>query len=447
VNFDHLRPAEQIAAVMDRIYRQGLTTTSGGNLSILDEAGDLWITPRGVDKGALAAADVVRVSPDGRLTGSHPPSVELPFHQIIYRSRPDLRAIVHAHPAALVAFSLVRRIPDTTLVHGARAVCGAPGMAGYGLPGSAALGAQIAEVFARGCDAVMLENHGAVAGGRDLARAFVAFETLDQCARLEIDARRLGKPAGLSEEQLRLAARHEAAALEELSGRAPGEEERRARVEVVTFVRRAVERGLFASAHGTVSVRLGNAAEDAFLVTPAAVDRLHLEPGDLVRIEGGRREAGKHPDPSVRLHAAIYARHPGVGAVIVARPPSLTAFAVTQEPFDTRTIPECWIVLRDVPRLPFGATFLDPAATADRFGPASPVALVQNEGVVVTGTSVLHAFDRLEVAEHGARGLVACRALGEIVRIDDAQIEDIRRAFSGWEGEPRGSSATKPRSA
>lgn len=426
VNFDQLPPAEQIPALMDRIYRQGLTTTSGGNLSVLDPAGDLWITPSRVDKGALTPDDIVRVSPDGRVSGRHPPSVELPFHQVIYRSRPDLRGIVHAHPAALVAFSLVRRIPDTTLVRGAREVCGAPGMAEYGLPGSEALGAQIGAVFARGCDAVMLENHGAVAGGRDLGRAFLAFETLEQCARLEIDARRLGEPARLSEEQLRLAARHEDAPLEELSSRDRGSEEQRARAEVVTFVRRAVERGLFASAHGTVSVRLD---DGAFLVTPAGVDRLHVEPGDLVRIEGGRREAGKHPDPSVRLHLAIYARQPHVRAVIVARPPSLAAFTVTAEPFDTRTIPECWIVLRDVPRLPFGATFLDPAATAERFDPERPVALVQNEGVVATGGTLLQAFDRLEVAEHGARGLVACRALGEIVRIDDAQIEDIRRAF------------------
>jgi L-fuculose-phosphate aldolase len=430
VNPGSLHPAEQIVQLMDRIYRQGLTTTSGGNLSILEEGGDLWITPSGVDKGALTPADIVRVSPDGRASGRHQPSVELPFHQVIYRSRPDLRGIVHAHPAGLVAFSLARRIPDTALVRGARAVCGAAGMAAYGLPGSDLLGAQIGEVFARGCDAVMLENHGAVAGGRDLGRAFLAFETLDQCARLEIDARRIGTPAGLTDEQLRLAARHEGAALEEISGGDPGSEERRTRDQVVAFVRRAVERGLFASAHGAVSVRLGDRAEGAFLVTPADADRLHLEAGDLVRIEGGRRETGKRPDPAVQLHAAIYARQPQVGAVITARPPSLTAFAVTAQPFDTRTIPECWMVLRDVPRLPFGATFLDPGATADRFGPASPVALVQNEGVVATGGSLLQAFDRLEVAEHGARGLVACRALGELVRITDDQIEDIRRAFS-----------------
>ena len=141
------------------------------------------------------------------------------------------------------------------------------------------------------------------------------------------------------------------------------------------------------------------------------------------------RERGKRPDPSALLHAALYARQPHVGAAILAHPPALAAFAVTDRPLDTRTIPECYIVLRDVPRLPFGATFDDPARTAALFTPRVPVALVQNEGVITTGETILQAFDRLEVAEHGARGLVACRALGEVVPIDDAQIREIAAAF------------------
>lgn len=426
MDLTRLHPAEQLVQVMDRIYRQGLTTTSGGNLSVREEGGDLWITPSGVDKGALTPGDIVRVAPDGSVHGRHRPSVELPFHEVVYRSRPELRGIVHAHPAGLVAFSLVRRIPETGLVRGLRAACGRVGMAAYGLPGSAALGEEIGRAFASGCDAVVLENHGAVAGGRDLSRAFIAFESLELCARLEIDARRLGAPAGLTGEQLRQAAAHEAAPLEERAARAPDPDERRVREEIVAFVRRACARGLFASAQGAVSARL---AGGAFLVTPATVDRLHLEPSDLVRIEGGRREAGKEPDPAVRFHAALYAHQPSVNAVFVASPPALGAFAASAEPFDTRTIPECYIVLRDVRRLPFGATFLDAQATAAGFTPASPVALVQHEGAVATGGSLLQAFDRLEVAEHSARALVACRSLGPRVPITEAEIAAIRQAF------------------
>jgi L-fuculose-phosphate aldolase len=428
---NHLHPAEQLVQVMDRIYRQGLTTTSGGNLSILDERGHLWITPSGVDKGALTPRDIVRVAPGGTATGPHRPSVELPFHQLIYRARPELRAVVHAHPAALVAWSLVRRAPDPALLAGTRRACGAVGMAPYGLPGSAALGEQIGRVFAAGCDAVMLENHGAVVGGPDLARAFMAFEALDHCARVGIDALRLSArsghpPTALTPAQLDRAERAEPA-LEELAGRDHGSEERRARMEVIALVRRACERGLFSAEGGSLSLRLDHGA---FLVTPAGLDRARLEPGDLVRVEAGRREAGKRPDPSVLLHAAILARQPHVASVILAHPPSLSAFAVAGVPLDTRTIPECYIVLRDVPTLPFEATFEDLDATAARFTPASPVALVRNEGVIATGQSLIQAFDRLEVAEHGARGLVACRTLGEVVMIDDAQVRDIEKAFA-----------------
>jgi L-fuculose-phosphate aldolase len=87
---------------MARIYQYRMTTTSGGNLSILDSDGSIWITPARIDKGALRVSDIVRVFPDGSSEGLHRPSSEFPFHQQIYACRPDLRAIVHAHPVALV---------------------------------------------------------------------------------------------------------------------------------------------------------------------------------------------------------------------------------------------------------------------------------------------------------------------------------------------------------
>ena len=101
---------------MERIYRYRMTTTSGGNLSIRDDDGSIWITPARVDKGSLRREDIVRVRPDGTVDGPHRPSSEFPFHRAIYAARPDLRAIVHAHPVALVAFSICRRVPDTRLL-------------------------------------------------------------------------------------------------------------------------------------------------------------------------------------------------------------------------------------------------------------------------------------------------------------------------------------------
>src|SRR5438132_4132374 len=121
---DLIHPRDAIMRTMERIYRYRMTTTSGGNLSIRDDNGDVWITPAGIDKGTLRREDIICVHGDGTAHGPHRPSSELPFHQEIYGTRPDIRGIVHAHPVALVAFSLVHEVPNTRLFHQARHVCG-----------------------------------------------------------------------------------------------------------------------------------------------------------------------------------------------------------------------------------------------------------------------------------------------------------------------------------
>jgi L-fuculose-phosphate aldolase len=133
---DLLHPCDEIMQTMERIYRYRMTTTSGGNLSIRTGDGDTWITPARIDKGSLTRQDIVCVKTDGQVAGPHRPSSEFPFHKAIYEARPDLKAIVHAHPVALVAFSICGQIPNTRLFHQARFVCGEPAFAPYALPGS-----------------------------------------------------------------------------------------------------------------------------------------------------------------------------------------------------------------------------------------------------------------------------------------------------------------------
>src|SRR6187397_2095489 len=91
----YLHPRDEILQAMERIYRYRMTTTSGGNLSIRDCLGNIWITPARVDKGNLTRHDVVCVRKDGTVDGRHRPSSELPFHEAIYKRRPDIRGIVH----------------------------------------------------------------------------------------------------------------------------------------------------------------------------------------------------------------------------------------------------------------------------------------------------------------------------------------------------------------
>src|SRR5688572_9523010 len=96
-----LHPRDALLQTMERIYRYRMTTTSGGNLSIREENGDIWITPARVDKGRLRREDIVCMRANGKREGLHPPSSEFPFHRAIYEKRPDIRGIVHAHPVAL----------------------------------------------------------------------------------------------------------------------------------------------------------------------------------------------------------------------------------------------------------------------------------------------------------------------------------------------------------
>lgn len=417
-----LHPADQLLMMMERIYGYGMTTTSGGNLSIRDENGDIWITPAGVDKGALTRSDMVCVKEDGTIIGHHKPSSEYPFHRLVYRSRPDLRAVVHAHPPALVSFSIVRRIPNTKLLPNEELIVGDVGIADYALPGSEELGENIAEVFKRGINCVMLENHGVVVGGDNLFEAFRAFETLEYCARLEINAHRIGSPVSLS-------AVNRNKPQQDLEEFVPGgytTEEREVRREMSVLISRAYDQRLFTSTQGTFSQRL---SDGSFVITPYGSDRKYLQPGDLVRIRDGKQEAGKQPSRSVRFHELIYKTQPHVESIIIAHPPNIMAFAVTDTPFDSRTIPESYILLRDMPKLPFGMVVNQAEDAAARFRKDTPLAIASNDCVIETGSSLLNAFDRLEVAEYSAKAFIDTYVLGPVQVIGRERIEELKQAF------------------
>lgn len=426
MKFELFHPAEQIIMIMERIYGYGMTTTSGGNLSIHDDEGNIWITPAGVDKGSLTYNDIVCVKSDGTVEGIHKPSSEFPFHRDIYRRRPDIKAVLHAHPPALVAFSIARKIPDTKLIPNMNLVCGEIGIAEYALPGSDELGKNIAAVFEEGVNTVILENHGIVVGASDIFKAFMAFETLDFCARLEIGARRIGKPLSLTKRHIEISKKKQNVVMDEFTPKAFSPSERAARREMCRLIHRAYQQKLFTSTQGTFSQRLD---EDSFIITPYGMDRKYMDIGDIVRIEKGRREKGKNPSRSVMLHKYIYEKHPHINSVIIAHPPNVMAFAVTDVALDSRIIPESYILLRDIPKLPFGCSFMQPAMTAETFVKGKPVALVDNDCVIVTGSSLLNAYDRLEVAEYSAKAVIVSRSIGDIAKISDDRIADIDRHF------------------
>lgn len=425
MRFDLLHPADQLVMMMNRIYYRGMTTTSGGNLSIRDENGDLWITPSGIDKGALTRDDIMRVTPDGTIIGRHRPSVEYPFHQSVYRRRGDIRAVLHAHSPALVSYSIVRQLPPVNLIPNIRLICGRIAIAPYAVPGSDLLGENISAEFDKGADVVMLENHGVVIGAQDIFKAFMAFETLEGCAELALGARRLGPLKPLSPELMEVSTKKNAD-MEEFEPTSHSSEENALRRDLVKLIHRSYEQGLFTSTQGTYSARL---SDGSFLITPYGMDRKYLDVADLVLIRDGRKERGKLPSRSVQLHQEIYRRHSGIASVLVAHPPNIMAFAVTETAFDPRTIPESYILLRETVKVPFGMSYRQPNKTAGLFSARTPMLICENDCVIVTGAALLSAFDRLEVAEFTARSIIASRSLGDIVHMHDGEIAEINAAF------------------
>ena len=259
-----VHPRNEIVHAINRIYNYRMTTTSGGNLSIRDLRGDIWITPSRVDKGSLTPQDIVCVRRDGTIDGRHPPSSEFPFHRSIYESRSDVNGIVHAHSSALVAFSICGASPNTRLIHQSFSVCGQVGFAPYACPGSERLGKNIADTFSQGCQSVILENHGVVVAGDSLGDAFQRFEAFEFAGKTLLKASRLGEVRFLNDAQLRLAAER-GVDFESFEFSAPTPLECELRSQLCRFVRRGCRQRLLISTEGSYSARLD---DRTFLISP-----------------------------------------------------------------------------------------------------------------------------------------------------------------------------------
>jgi L-fuculose-phosphate aldolase len=426
MKYTYMHPAEQIVLLINRIYKKQMTTTSGGNLSILDDDGDIWITPSGIDKGTLTVADICQIKPDGTVIGKHKPSVETPFHKSVYRVRPDVRAVLHAHPHALVSFSLVGQVPNTKIIPSPHLVCGEIGFAEYDLPGSEKLGQKISEQFKKGHNVVIMENHGVVTCATNLFDAFKIFETLERCAELNIVAKQLGEATVLSDDDIALSLEKGKILPKEFIPSGITSTEKKVRKEMCSLIHRAYDQDLFTSTMGTFSVRLN---DDDFLITPYGEDRKYLEPDDIVLMRKGLREKGKNPSRSANLHKLIYDQHKDINAIVIAHPTHMMAFGVTRTPIDPRTIPESYIMIRDLVRIPYGLSIVDPQKVSDLISPSTPVILAQNDFVLTVGSSLINAFDRLEVAEFTASTIINASKIGKIDPISQERIDEIDMAF------------------
>ena len=405
-----------------------MTTTSGGNLSIRGESGDIWITPAGVDKGSITPEDVVCLKGDLTVVGKHRPSSENPIHRSIYKQREDVGAIIHAHPEALVAYALASKVPELNTIPQAKLVCGEIAFAPYELPGSEKLGHLIAKTFAEDTDinAVIMENHGVVVVGSDLADALQRFETLELCARSLIHAHDIGEVKVLADGQL-----------DEFESQIPDfvaipdawisdNEDDALREKICDIVALDCRQGLMISSYGTISMRAG---DDHFVTTPHGVSRLILQKSDLVTVKGGEVISGGRPSRATSLLREIYNKYPEINSVIMTQTPSIMAHAITHQVINVHTNPESWVFVRDISIASYGIQLGEKPTVPESLTPENPVLIVQNDCVLAIGGDIIQTYDRIEVTEFTAKSNIMARRIGGANEIPTERIEELRAAF------------------
>jgi len=200
-----------VAAFMRRIYRTGLTSSTGGNVSCRASGGRIAITPAGIDKARIRPPDVAVMDLSGTLlTPGVQASSESVMHLAIYRRYPSVGAVIHAHPVTASAFACSTTPIRVDLTCETYALLDPPVLAPYALSGTDELARIVADAAGKSC-CVLLQNHAVLTVGADLLEAFRRLELLEEAARLTLITRQLEGVRALNPE--------EKAALDRLVGR------------------------------------------------------------------------------------------------------------------------------------------------------------------------------------------------------------------------------------
>lgn len=197
----------ELCAYGHKLWQRGWVAANDGNLSMRLPDGAILVTPTGVSKGDLEPRMLLVCDTEGKLLEENPdfrPSSETMLHLCIYRERPDVGGVCHAHSPAATAFACARRPIDEPIL-GESIMCLGPEVpvAHYGRTGTAALPEAVKPLLHREkvC-AVLLSNHGAVTFEKDLKTAYWRMETLELTAQIHLNARLLGGGVKLTEQQV-----------------------------------------------------------------------------------------------------------------------------------------------------------------------------------------------------------------------------------------------------
>jgi L-fuculose-phosphate aldolase len=188
----HVR--REIVEVCRRLYASGLIAGQDGNVSVRIRGDRILVTPAGMSKVDVRTSDLVELelnrAPGASRKGSREKSSEVQVHLAAYAIRPDIRAVVHAHPPVATGFSVAGETVEHPLLAELKYGVGTVPLVPYAEPGTRAL-ADLAAESLRSYDVVLLEHHGAVAVGASLLVAHQRMESLEHAARILLAARQV----------------------------------------------------------------------------------------------------------------------------------------------------------------------------------------------------------------------------------------------------------------
>ena len=199
----HLEQAiSDVIQVGKRMYDRGYVASNDGNISVRLSENRLLITMTGVSKGFLNPEHLVVVDYDGKvISGDRIPSSEMKMHLMVYRERPDVHAVAHAHPPTSTGFSVAGIDLPENLLPEVIVSLGSIPTAAYGTPGTMELVESLRD-YVRMHDAILMENHGALTLGPDIISAYHKMETMEHVAQIALVARMLGQVNAIDDENV-----------------------------------------------------------------------------------------------------------------------------------------------------------------------------------------------------------------------------------------------------
>jgi len=195
-------PRNALVEAAHRLHEMGCLPASDGNFSARAERSLFWISTSGIEKGSISVDDFVLIDDAGHtVEGNGKPSSEWFLHLAIYQHRDEVNSILHAHPPYLSAFAAAHKVPDSAILAEAELAIGGICLVPYAAPGTANLATEVVTCVTP-CGIYLLENHGAVAVGRETAHALHRLERAEFLARVSLLAERIGGAVPLSRAQV-----------------------------------------------------------------------------------------------------------------------------------------------------------------------------------------------------------------------------------------------------